>query len=1071
MENKLLLEGGVGGHMNHPYDNDELTFGQLKDLLRSAVAGELRGTEKTDGQNLFISFDIDSQKAKAIRNKTQIKAGGLTPEQLDDFFSEHPAQALRYSFVEALQAFEEFAQQLPKKIQMEIFGPSGDIYFNTEVMNPGTPGFEKGDPRGQGTQNVVPYDKKTLLIHGVGHAELDRETGNATGVNVSSNYKALELALEGKQVEDPRTFSIETHPTRELAPSGLEKASSILPNTLAAIDNVMNDAGATEDTPLVNFVVEQAKADVNAAVPGLDEERLEAFALKFLNLCKRTDGEGYLRCNDKKNKASIVPNENIRNLLVGLGGDAVENLKSLKSKMKEGQYRRPIALALSDFTNAIIDGFDSAFISDNEKQKNILRGQLRKVMKQISKSDNEAAKEGLRAELEKLKNIENVNTPTEGFVFKYNGDVYKFTGAFAPMNQILGMPKFQRYGEIAPMETIAVFPGSFKPPHRGHLEVVKAISQNADKTLVIVSRPTQNQRTLPLSGKIIGSTEAINLMRAMLEGTGLEDKVEVISGVDASPMMTTIKYVTLPVDPENPLIAPKKAEVILGVGEKGDDAKRYKGLPDTVRAKRPDIDVETTPTPAVSHDKNYLSLLQSEEYSDILERIPSQSSGAGIELFHASDMRFLMDLAAQDPRAVSLLSDFVGGLEKVPGVLNAVGIVPATETQTSPEEDQVEEPELEGPPEDEVRPEDLAEIIYQETINVIERRAPKAGPSKSKFQRKMRKRLSKAHRTYLDMGRKDLTKYGGAFHKSRPKNNSNAFLAEEDIEEASGLSAGAIAGAPAVMKTSKREDKKMNKQESRLRIKIRESLKDFFSTKAKQHERVVSNILEEHKLRMELRDIILEQSLNEAEDPTTDVHDNTGINTLKDLMKNTNVLATLRTVYKTLTTDENQKKSFRAHIIKWTQDTLAPVKLNDTDNGTNLAEQVGVDIQGVNDDMFIDASDGAEKETPGVPDGEEEGKMGAISGEDTTGRNKAERVYPSIEKSIVDYYSELDNPEDQEMFYDYLIANLKLYFDKWDGEMSKSVEEPTNSGYKQAAMTAANAQGPDPISGDEPVEL
>ena len=31
----------------------------------------------------------------------------------------------------------------------------------------------------------------------------------------------------------------------------------------------MNDAGATEDTPLVNFVVEQAKADVNAAVPGL----------------------------------------------------------------------------------------------------------------------------------------------------------------------------------------------------------------------------------------------------------------------------------------------------------------------------------------------------------------------------------------------------------------------------------------------------------------------------------------------------------------------------------------------------------------------------------------------------------------------------------------------------------------------------------------------------------------------------------------------------------------------------------------------------------------------------------
>ena len=36
------------------------------------------------------------------------------------------------------------------------------------------------------------------------------------------------------------------------------------------------------------------------------------------------------------------------------------------------------------------------------------------------------------------------------------------------------------------------------------------------------------------------------------------------------------------------------------------------------------------------------------------------------------------------------------------------------------------------------------------------------------------------------------------------------------------------------------------------------------------------------------------------------------------------------------------------------------------------------------------------------------------------------------------------------MFYDYLIANLKLYFDKWDGESSKEVTEPTNQEYDQA---------------------
>ena len=200
---------------------------------------------------------------------------------------------------------------------------------------------------------------------------------------------------------------------------------------------------------------------------------------------------------------------------------------------------------------------------------------------------------------------------------------------------------------------------------------------------------------------------------------------------------------------------------------------------------------------------------------------------------------------------------------------------------------------------------------------------------------------------------------------------------------------------------------------------------------------------------------MFEQIITEAEDPTTDVSDNTGINTLKDLLKNTNVLATLRETYKTLTTSDEQRKSFRAHVIRWVQDTLAPVKLNDTDSESQISEQVGIDVEGVNDEdrvKFIDASDGSEKENK--PEPEEEEGLAKISGEDTTGRNKAERIYPNIEKSIVDYYGELDNPEDQEMFYDYLIANLKLYFDKWDGEMSfVAPNEPTNIQYDQAKET------------------
>ena len=40
MSKDLLLEGAVAGHMNHIYDNGEMTFGELKQLLQAAADGD-----------------------------------------------------------------------------------------------------------------------------------------------------------------------------------------------------------------------------------------------------------------------------------------------------------------------------------------------------------------------------------------------------------------------------------------------------------------------------------------------------------------------------------------------------------------------------------------------------------------------------------------------------------------------------------------------------------------------------------------------------------------------------------------------------------------------------------------------------------------------------------------------------------------------------------------------------------------------------------------------------------------------------------------------------------------------
>ena len=507
-------------------------------------------------------------------------------------------------------------------------------------------------------------------------------------------------------------------------------------------------------------------------------------------------------------------------------------------------------------------------------------------------------------------------------------------------------------------------------------------------------------------------------------------------------------------DVTNQLIAPRDATILLGCGDKEEDSSRFEAVANKARE---DLKIKVQVCDLVAkHSEEYLQILQ--QNPEILEQMPSnKKSTVDVQDLHASDMRYVIDVAAQEAVGVQLLQDFVPNPEDALAVMGILGLnAEDTDSSLNNVEDQVDEPEIDK----------LTEIINQEAQKVYEgfkaQRAPIGKKDSGKFQASMRKRLSKAHATYLDMGRKDLTKYGGGYHLDRPKGVSNAFLAEEELDEMSAMGAvapgaGAIDGAPSAGRNKKyKRDTKMTKEEKKLRRKIRIGLKEFFNKKSIEEEKIVAEVLEEHALRLQLRDIIFETSLNEVEDPTVDVHDNTGINTLKDLLKNTNILATMRTAYKTLTTDEDQKNSFRAHIIKWVQDTLAPVKLNDTDpsDTSALAEQVGIDIEGVDSSMFIDADDGAEKDQI-VDEPEEEENMAPISGEDATGRNKAERVYPSIEKSIVDYYAELDNPEDQEMFHDYLIANLKLYFDKWGNEMSTSVEEPTNDAYNQAAEQPA----------------
>ena len=190
-------------------------------------------------------------------------------------------------------------------------------------------------------------------------------------------------------------------------------------------------------------------------------------------------------------------------------------------------------------------------------------------------------------------------------------------------------------------------------------------------------------------------------------------------------------------------------------------------------------------------------------------------------------------------------------------------------------------------------------------------------------------------------------------------------------------------------------------------------------------------------------------------------HNNTGINILDKTLKQ--IIKTLESYYKSLTTSEVQRQSFRAHILANWKNSLAPVDVHRSAPGpiASLAEDLEeeVDVSITDEDKFIPARP---EDEPDVE--EEEGfvRIPTADPDEKQGANFAEDAWNDVEKQILEPYEDLVAPEDAKAFYDYGLTNLKLYFDKFEDELAEKVgEEPPSPDYNNPEATIV----------DEPVGL
>lgn len=242
----------------------------------------------------------------------------------------------------------------------------------------------------------------------------------------------------------------------------------------------------------------------------------------------------------------------------------------------------------------------------------------------------------------------------------------------------------------------------------------------------------------------------------------------------------------------------------------------------------------------------------------------------------------------------------------------------------------------------------------------------------------------------------------------------------------------------------------MNDKQEKL---IREYVRRKIDSSLKEHRKFQKNVLkEEQRLRKIIRELLKEGDISDMHP-----HRSTGINVLEDVLKK--MITTLRTDYKRMTTNKQQRDSFRAHMISAVKAALAPSLVNDTYlQGTDtllseptpeFSEPEKDDLDLALEEIDIEIEDEDKKipvEDDDKPDEKDNFGTG-LEDMDETGRNMAFTTFKKVSQYILDAYDMLANVEDKKIFVDYLITNMKLYFDKFEQEIQKNVEEPSTQQY------------------------
>lgn len=408
----LISEGGAAGHMSHPWDDHGLTFNDMKEIVSRALEGRLdieaAVTEKTDGQNIQVTWK--NGQIGFARNKGTVINPMSVQEIQDKFGGRGP---ISDAFGNAAEDLAEAFSRIPQDKLNQIF-KNGRVFANMEIIYPAT-------------RNVIAYEVAVLQFHNL-----------------------IEYDESGNEVETDLTGGATLQAIIQEANAHLQKTFSFIPPQKIKIGRISN----FEDQQSAFFnEIDQLRNRYNLKETDRVTEYHKAWWRDVIKT--QADKMGY-----------DIP-ENILNTLIYRWAffDKSESMTTLKKQIDNPEFLNWVQEfdknEFKQYYKQNMEPFETIFLrlgavalknaenflaANPSKTVQTIKQEMAELTRELQNNPNPQTIAKLELELKRIERLGGFDAivPSEGVVFTYRGNTYKLTGAFAPVNQILGVLKYAR---------------------------------------------------------------------------------------------------------------------------------------------------------------------------------------------------------------------------------------------------------------------------------------------------------------------------------------------------------------------------------------------------------------------------------------------------------------------------------------------------------------------------------------------------------------------------------------------------------------------------------------------------